>query len=144
MADRIIVMNGGRIEQVGTPLDLYDRPANRFVAEFIGSPAMNMIAVTDGRLPDGTALPLIAPSGAVTVGLRPEHLHPGPAGISVQVTGVEPTGAETLITATLAGQPITAALRDRVTVRPGDSLTLGFDPAHLHLFDAVSGQRISR
>jgi multiple sugar transport system ATP-binding protein len=151
MADRIVVMHDGIVEQVGTPLDLYDEPANAFVAEFIGSPSMNLI---DGRIEGGrfvaadgstVALPYAAPDGAaVRLGIRPEHLMPGSEGLPAEVVTVEPTGAETHVNARLAGQEIVGAFRERITARPGETLRLAPDTAHLHLFDARTGQRIAR
>ncbi|MGZ9809942.1 ABC transporter ATP-binding protein [Pseudoroseicyclus sp. H15] len=151
MADRIVVMRDGRIEQVGTPLDLYDRPANLFVAGFIGSPSMNLLpgrletgafTAQDGTrlaLPDGLARPAV---GDVVLGIRPEGLRMAADGVAATVVTVEPTGSETQVTLDLASQPVTALFRDRVTSRPGESIHLALDPRHLHLFDAASGERI--
>jgi len=103
LADRMVVMNAGRAEQVGTPLEVYERPATLFAAQFIGSPAMNLVdAVAEAgavRLADGTRLPIAsAAEGPVTLGLRPEHVHPDPAGpLAVRPTLAEPLGASTLI-----------------------------------------------
>ena len=147
MADRIIVMNAGHIEQVGTPLELYDRPANRFVAQFIGSPAMNLIP---GRIEgtelvavDGTRIPIGShfASGEVLLGLRSEYLRLDPAGLPARIVSIEPTGAETLVVLHLAGQDITAAFRDRISAPAGAELRIGFDPAQAHLFDAKTGLR---
>ena len=151
MADKIVVMQGGRIEQVGAPLDLYDRPANTFVAGFIGSPAMNMMpgVVRDGavELADGARLPLpvgctVAAGREVTYGIRPEHLSVGPAGLSGTVAVVEPTGSETHVVLRPAGGEVVAMFRDRVTFRPGDSLTFAPDAEKVHLFDRASGVRL--
>jgi multiple sugar transport system ATP-binding protein len=126
MADRIVVMQDGRVEQVGAPLELYDRPANLFVATFIGSPAMNLI---EGQITGegfGTAsglnLPLSsAPAGeageAALYGIRPEHFAlstAGEGGLPVEVVVVEPTGSETQVVASLAGQSLTAVFRERI------------------------------
>ncbi|MGP1398080.1 MAG: ABC transporter ATP-binding protein [Inquilinaceae bacterium] len=162
MADRIVVMRDGRIEQEGMPLDLYDRPANIFVAGFIGSPAMSFLR---GRLDggtlgigDGLTLPAAHPgAGEVVVGIRPDTFHlAAEGGIAVDVRVVEPMGPETHILANLqdrslpmalAGETasdVRAVVRERVAVRPGDRLRLMPDPAALHLFDPRSGDRLDR
>jgi multiple sugar transport system ATP-binding protein len=149
MADRIVVMNAGRIEQAGSPLELYDRPANLFVAGFIGSPAM---ALLPGRLEagaavleDGARLPCASPDTgrAVTVGVRPEAWRRdphGPAALAVEV--VEPTGPEIHVFGRIAGAPLRVVFRDRVLPAPGETLRLSVDPAALHLFDAATGARL--
>ncbi|QCJ01124.1 ABC transporter ATP-binding protein [Agrobacterium larrymoorei] len=151
MADRIVVMNGGYIEQIGTPLELYDTPANLFVAGFIGSPAMNFIegTIRDGRFAstDGTVIDLggrNAPANgtAVKLGIRPEHLHLDVDGAKAEVITVEPTGSETLVALKYAGQDVVAAFRDRIAARPGDIITIRPDLAKLHLFDAKTGVRL--
>jgi multiple sugar transport system ATP-binding protein len=151
MADKIVVMQGGRIEQVGAPLELYDRPANTFVAGFIGSPAMNMApgVVRDGavELEDGTRLPLprgptLADGREVTYGIRPEHLSTGATGLSGTVAVVEPTGSETHVVLRAGGRDVVAMFRDRVSFKPGDSLTFVPDAGKVHLFDQASGVRL--
>ena len=156
MADKIVVMQGGKIEQVGAPLDLYDRPVNTFVAGFIGSPAMNMApgVVREGMvdLAGGARLPLppdlvVADGREVTYGIRPEHLSVGPTGISGTVAVVEPTGSETHVVLRAggqgtAGQDVVGLFRDRVGFRPGDALTFAPDAAKVHLFDRASGVRL--
>jgi multiple sugar transport system ATP-binding protein len=156
MADKIVVLNGGHVEQVGSPLDLYDRPKNTFVASFIGSPAMNLI---DGQVQDiaggsasidlghGTVVEVPAPAGLadgrkVTLGVRPEHLGLGESGLPIDVRVVEPTGSETHVVCRFQDREITAVFRDRVNLGPGDSATLALDTEHVHLFDGVSGDRI--
>ena len=151
MADRIVVMNDGRIEQIGTPLDLYDNPANIFVAGFIGSPAMNMIEgeAKDGAFTaaDGTRIPLGSVgetvAGRVVLGLRPESFALDPDGIPVDVLGVEPTGAETQVLVRLGGQETVVVLRDRLAIRPGTRIALRPETSACHIFNAESGQRIS-
>jgi len=157
MADRIVVMNDGNVEQVGPPLELFDRPANLFVARFIGSPSMNML---DGRIESidgvttfvsgGFTLPLSATSTVkageeVVLGFRPEHLSLAAAGSAAQlkaeVVVVEPTGTETLLNVTAAGHAFLALFRERLDVAPGDEITLSLDPANVHLFDKVTGKR---
>ena len=155
MADKIVVMHDGIVEQMGQPLDLYDRPANLFVAGFIGSPAMNFIkgkVVSDGSprvvTDSGIALPVKeVPQGSdgrpVIYGIRPEHfVIDSESGIPVEVGVVEPTGSETQVFARLGGQDIVGVFRERVAVGPGDKLPLSPDPALVHLFDQETGQRI--
>ncbi|WP_333834473.1 ABC transporter ATP-binding protein [Rubrimonas sp.] len=149
MADRIVVMNHGVVQQFGAPLELYDRPANLFVAGFIGSPAMNLIegvATEDGALrAAGGALPLptrIAAGRRVALGARPEHLTLADGGFVATVTQIEPTGAETHVRADFGGQEITAALRDRPALEIGDTVRLWAQPERLHLFDAETGARL--
>ncbi len=156
MADRIVIMNGGRIEQVGTPLELYDHPANLFVAAFLGSPAMSLIegtAVRSGqgmsaRLSDGTMVPLAGTSAAdgksVTLGIRPEQYRLDPAGpIRLVVDVIEPTGSESHIYGRVGEAEVRAVFRERILVRPGETLRLSVDPEAIHLFDAATGLRLS-
>ena len=156
MADVIVVMRDGIVEQTGTPLDLYDRPANMFVAGFIGSPAMNFIPGridADGRafvsedgqhLPVPQALARRAAGRAVTYGIRPEHLTLGDTGGAAQVTldVVEPTGSDTHLMGRLGKAQVVAMLRARVGVRAGETVRLAPDPAQAHLFDTATGARI--
>ncbi len=153
MADRIVVMHDGIIEQIGTPLELYDRPANLFVAGFIGSPAMNMLSgkLSGGNFvsSDGTkialngSMPGNSEGRSVTLGVRPEHFAIDPSGVAAQVVTVEPTGSETQVVARYAGHEIMGAFRERITTQPGESLKIRPDASTIHLFDAESGQRIS-
>jgi multiple sugar transport system ATP-binding protein len=156
MADRIVVMQLGVVEQVGRPLELYDHPQNLFVAGFIGSPAMNFIKATIKRngsaaalTIDGTTLPLGPDSGGrdgqkVVYGVRPEHLELAGEGegMPAEVVVVEPTGAEILVVCRMAGHDIQAVFHERHAFRPGQPIHLRPDPRHLHLFDAESGQRV--
>ncbi|MEY3080920.1 MAG: sn-glycerol-3-phosphate transporter ATP-binding protein UgpC [Pseudomonadota bacterium] len=154
MADRIVVLHDGIVEQIGTPLELYDRPNNLFVAGFIGSPAMNMFkgTIRAGAAPhfeaaDGTKLPLAsAPAGsdglAAIYGIRPEHLTLG-GDLKPQVTVIEPTGSETQVIAKLAGEKIIGVFRERVNVKPGETVAMSPDLSLVHLFDAKTGNRIS-
>ncbi|MBU0726913.1 MAG: sn-glycerol-3-phosphate ABC transporter ATP-binding protein UgpC [Alphaproteobacteria bacterium] len=154
MADKIVVMHDGIIEQMGAPLDLYDRPDNLFVAGFIGSPAMNFIkgrAAVNGHASvmsdTGIELPLGAVSGGldgrpVVYGIRPENLTIAEGGLPAEVVVVEPTGSETQVFAKLAGQEVVAVLRERVNIGPGDIIPLKPDTSLVHLFDAGTGQRI--
>jgi sn-glycerol 3-phosphate transport system ATP-binding protein len=155
LADRLIVMNAGHAEQVGAPLEVYERPASVFVAGFIGAPAMNLLRarVAGGRAMAGAAaLPLPLAPGLdegreVTWGVRPEHveLAPGAAGADAEVVVdlVEALGADTLVHARLAdGGALTLRLPGTTRVREGDRLPLRLPPAALHAFDAASGRRI--
>src|SRR5262245_13140063 len=150
MADLIVVMNHGKIEQAGPPLELYDRPANLFVAGFIGSPAMNMLhgKIEGGafRADDGTTWPLRAnghaPAGDVIYGIRPEHLRLDPNGLQAAVQVVEPTGSETQVLLRIGDASFIGAFRERVSARPGDILPVSPDPSLVHLFDRQTGQRI--
>lgn len=164
MADRIVVMNAGRIEQAGTPLELYDNPANRFVAEFIGSPAINMF---DGEVDSGDGHPVLrVDSGArlplpdttppnlrgrrAVLGVRPEHLlfagrgdaPPEPDRISADLRLVEPTGAETQLFVEIGGEPATALLRGRENVVPGNVIQLSLDRQAVFLFEHETGRRL--
>ncbi len=151
MADKIVVMNEGEVEQIGAPLELYDRPRNRFVAGFIGSPAMNFIS---GRLAGaafeadgGIRLPVDvkAPAGpAVALGVRPEHLVLAPDGIKAEVIVVEPTGSEVQVNARAAnGDEIVAVFRERHSFSPGETISLKPQAGAMHLFDGETGLRIS-
>jgi multiple sugar transport system ATP-binding protein len=164
MADRIVVMRDGRVEQIGAPLDLYNRPVNTFVAGFIGSPAMNLVPATvrasaAGRwlqFGDGAALPApdFDPDGAplaqhlvdgqaVLFGFRPEHCGVGASGLQAAVRVVEPTGADTQLYCRFNDHEVTATIRDHAGYRPGDAIVLVPDIARSHLFDAAGGQRIA-
>ncbi|MTJ82040.1 MAG: sn-glycerol-3-phosphate ABC transporter ATP-binding protein UgpC [Telmatospirillum sp.] len=151
MAEKIVVMHDGIVEQIGAPLELYDRPANLFVAEFIGSPAMNTLK---GRVDlgefvsdKGLRLPLSpAPAGLggpATLGIRPEHLRLGSGGFPAHVQIVEPTGSETQIVVDAAGHTITCLLRERVSIRRGDTVSISAQPGHIHLFDGETGVRVT-
>jgi multiple sugar transport system ATP-binding protein len=158
MADRIVVMRDGVVEQVGAPLDLYDHPVNMFVAGFIGSPSMNFItgrieaendqpifvSTAGARLPVTAAAATAAGSAEVVYGIRPEHLSVAPAGtgIAASVAVLEPTGSETMVIARLGEDQIVALLRERIAANIGDAMPLRLDPAKAHLFDAATGQRL--
>jgi multiple sugar transport system ATP-binding protein len=154
MADRIVVMRDGVVEQIGTPLDLYDRPASIFVAGFIGSPGMNLIRgkVSDsdplvfvvdggGNLPLPEGIPLVR--GATMVyGVRPEHLIVGQGAVSTEVVLMEPTGAETQLTVRLGADQVVATVRERLELRPGDAVAITPDVSKVHIFDAKTEQRV--
>ncbi|MEP1198933.1 ABC transporter ATP-binding protein [Tateyamaria sp.] len=145
LADRIVVMQAGHIEQVGTPLELYDNPRNDFVATFIGAPSMNLLAGTrsDGQVSIGDQQ-FAGPSGAgdIKLGIRPEHLILADDGLPMQVKVVEPTGAETMVFLRFEDQDVTAVFRERHAFEPGQTIRLKPDPDHIHIFDAESGQRV--
>ena len=151
MADQIVVMHDGHIEQTGTPLELYDRPANRFVAGFIGSPSMNFIEATqkDGEMvtASGARLPIAGAVAAndgraMVYGIRPEHLDIADDGFEAEVVVIEPTGSETQLFARLGNQEIVAIFRERHDFAPGQKIRLKPRAPVAHLFDASSGQRI--
>ncbi|MEN9892959.1 MAG: hypothetical protein RLY78_3254, partial [Pseudomonadota bacterium] len=169
MADRIVVMHDGIIEQIGTPLELFDRPGNLFVAQFIGSPAMNVLPGTlrrvdgPGAMRDvveacGALWPLGAtgagqgqPGQAVHYGVRPSDLTLADSGIPARVVVVEPTGAETELLVEVgepggnagARQQLTVVLHGRTEAQPGDVVHLAIDAPRTHLFDSGSGQRLN-
>ena len=153
MADRIVVMHDGVIEQIGAPLELFDMPANTFVASFIGSPAMNMIegVLRSGDIPffesGETRLPVPAvPAGMdgrrVVMGVRPEHFQLDATGVLAKVVVVEPTGSEIQILANIGCTQVTALFRERHAFRPGEEIRLKPTPGNIHLFDGASGERI--
>jgi multiple sugar transport system ATP-binding protein len=150
MADKIVILRDGYIEQEGSPLEVYDKPANLFVAEFIGSPSMNLLRgemTADGvRLADGTLLPVRAghaarPGQKVVYGIRPEHFAFGP-GLTAVVSVVEPTGPEMHIYAELGGQEICAITSERVALARDDKIQLSPRLDKVHLFDAESGKAL--
>jgi multiple sugar transport system ATP-binding protein len=154
MADRIVVMKDGYIQQVGTPDQVYHQPANTFVAQFIGAPSMNLLAgvMTAGgvALPNGVEIALpgrsLRDGAAVQLGIRPEDLHlaEGGAGIFAgEVTVAEPLGAETLLYVALDGHEIIATGPGRSPPKAGDQVALAADPAQMHVFDAETGLVIS-
>jgi multiple sugar transport system ATP-binding protein len=153
MADKIVVMQDGRVEQIGAPLELFDQPANTFVASFIGSPSMNLLkgAATGG---DGPAVVVngarLAVAGSHRVedgqpllfGIRPEHLELSPDGFPAKVSVVEPTGSETMVFLRFGESEIVALFRERHDFKPGDTIHLRPRPDHVHLFHAETGQRV--
>ncbi len=155
MADRIVVMHDGIVEQSGSPLELYDRPDNIFVAGFIGSPAMNLIKgkiKVNGKASfvteDGVDLPLAsAPRDSngrpAIYGIRPEHFSLGGQALKAEVSVIEPTGSETQVFARLGGQKVVGVFRERVAARPGEDLPMAPDPNSVHLFDRETGLRLN-
>ena len=152
MADKIVVMNAGRVEQVGAPLELYDRPANLFVARFIGSPSINLL---QGRVEGGAfvneagrrfAAPQaagLADGTAVVYGARPENFVLAPDGIALNVEVLEPTGAETQVFGRLDGEPVVCVFRERIEAQPGVEIKVLPRATSALLFDAASGRRVS-
>ena len=151
MADRIVVMHDGIVEQIGTPLELFDRPGNLFVAQFIGSPAMNVFKGTvQGRsvhalekqwlMPDN--IPTVSEGQQVYFGIRPSDLSLASSGIPAKVVVVEPTGAETELLLQIGEQSVTLVMHGRTSVHPDDMVYLQFDPNKAHIFDLSSEQRL--
>ncbi|GLO71830.1 sn-glycerol-3-phosphate import ATP-binding protein UgpC 1 [Phaeobacter inhibens] len=147
MADRIIVLNGGRIEQIGTPSEIYHNPASVFVASFMGAPPMNLLDATiaNGQvaLPDGVSMGALDTSaqGAVKLGIRPEDVQlVAEGGLAIDVELIEELGAHRLLHGKLGGQPFTIHVLKDIPVDPGTH-QISVDPAAICLFDAESGQR---
>jgi len=159
MADRIVVMHDGRIEQIGSPLDLYDHPDNLFVAQFIGSPAMNVLNGKVGRaggsahveVAGGVRWPLRQVAGAegqaVAYGIRPGDLTLAEAGtdgtVPAEIVVVEPTGAETELLIQAGEAQLILVTHGRPRVSPGDRIGLAIDPAKVHVFDQATGARLA-
>ena len=154
LAHRMIVMNAGRAEQIGTPMEVYENPATLFVAGFIGSPAMNFLPA---RAEGGSRFALLAggavtaavegtPAGAaITVGIRPEHLRPVPAAeamLSGQVEMVEQLGADTLLLVGHGAETIIARMPHEIRHEVGSTIHLAADPVRVFLFDSASGARM--
>jgi multiple sugar transport system ATP-binding protein len=154
MADKIVVMYDGLVEQIGEPLELYDKPKNLFVAGFIGSPAMNLLkgvvranSKHEFEGPGGSRLPLAtAPNGSdrrmAIYGVRPEHFVLAESGADAIIQLVEPTGSEIQVIARLGNEEITAVFRERHQFKPGHKIQLMADPRFVHLFDESSGERL--
>ncbi|MFK0334732.1 ABC transporter ATP-binding protein [Rhizobium sp. NPDC090275] len=152
MADRIVVMQAGKIEQVGSPLELYDRPANAFVAQFIGSPAMNLFPAVarsgDLVLQTGKGTGLKTPAGVregqtILIGKRPEEIALVAEGeLEAVVENIEPTGAETFMEARLGDQLVSVVLRERPQFDIASRQYLSLSKGSLHLFDQETGRRI--
>jgi len=154
MADRIVVLRDGLVEQVGTPVTLYDEPCNTFVATFIGSPAMNLVPAStrgvNATADVGGGVTLAARHASlgerrVVLGLRPEHLRvqgAGSPGIPCSVKVVEFSGADTLLACEAGGMPIQALVHDRLLVKPGDAISLSIAPELVHVFDEGTLRRL--
>ncbi|MFD2261604.1 ABC transporter ATP-binding protein [Lacibacterium aquatile] len=158
MADKIVVMHDGIIEQIGAPLDLYDKPANMFVAGFIGSPSMNFIrgqigadgftTEAGGKLPLNGSTPAASDGRPAVYGVRPEHLRLADDGVPHEVIVIEPTGSETQMIVRPVGHAtdkrggLTCLLRERISAKPGEVVKIAPDPAMIHLFDHEHGRRL--
>ncbi|MFQ6182586.1 ABC transporter ATP-binding protein [Sinorhizobium meliloti] len=148
MADRIVVMRDGNVEQIGTPLEIFDYPRNLFVASFIGSPSMNFIEgeVVDGtfRAPGDIVIPApdLSHKGPAVAGIRPNKLQIGANGPSAKVLIVEPTGDETHLLVELGGAQLAMLLRERTSLAPGDRIGLDLASADIHFFDAHTTLRL--
>jgi multiple sugar transport system ATP-binding protein len=150
MADKIVAMSEGNVEQIGAPLELYDHPANLFVASFIGSPAMNLLkgdlSGDQFKTEKGTVLPLPKPMGAgkAVYGIRPEYIRLNPdSGLEARVHLVEPMGSETQVSVRLGDTPLVCTFRERMNARPGDVIRITPDRSLAHVFDAETGARMS-
>jgi multiple sugar transport system ATP-binding protein len=152
MADKIVVLNGGRIEQAGAPLELYNNPANLFVASFIGSPEMNLfevryeggasVVVKGGQsMPLGQALD-IASGTDIVYGVRPQHITLGATGVPAEVLVVEPTGDAQEVLARIGEEDISVVVRDHALLSPGETIHLVIDPDKLFVFDKATGLRL--
>jgi multiple sugar transport system ATP-binding protein len=159
MGDRIVVLRGGQVEQVGTPVELYEQPVNRFVAHFIGSPAMNFLEFGIDRSGGAAratvpghawALPEAVAGGRdrLVLGVRPEHLRVGPAagegdmGLVARVEAIEFTGAQSQVMLSTPGGALVACMQERPAMKPGDAVNLTLLPHTVHWFDAGTGARL--
>jgi sn-glycerol 3-phosphate transport system ATP-binding protein len=147
MADRVILMREGRVEQEGSPEELYARPGSLFTARFIGTPAMNLVALEDGA--DGAVIrgsrePVLRGRGAgLSFGIRPEHIRLQAAGgVAAEVASAEYHGADTIITARIGQESLLARTPGQVRLPAGAPLRLGWEPESVHVFDAATGRRI--
>ena len=155
MADKIVVMHDGIVEQMGEPLELYDNPSNLFVAGFIGSPAMNLL---EGKLTingtatfqtlNGVSLPIggrprASDGQSVIYGVRPEHFLLSDDGVPAEVVVLEPTGSETQAQLRIGGQEVTGVFRERLSAKPGETIRVMPRPDLVHLFDPGSGKRLT-
>ncbi|WP_299664660.1 ABC transporter ATP-binding protein [uncultured Ruegeria sp.] len=148
LADRIVIMRDGQVQQIGSPLEVYDRPANAFVAGFIGSPEMNLLAaeISGGRLILGDGVSMSAPEGpnlkSVTVGIRPEALEPASEGLPFSIQGVEQLGSQTLFIGQVGNHRLRAMTGRQDNISVGDTISLKTSPSSIHLFENESGMRI--
>src|SRR5204862_1363457 len=147
MADRIVLLSGGKVVQNGAPVDLYETPANVFVARFIGTPPMNLLTLEsahDGAVIAGTAGPVIAPKerAGSTLGVRPEHIAlVQDAGVDARVDAIEYLGADSLLTCRVGGQTLAVRVAGRVGLSQGDATRLSWARGAQHFFDGKSGRR---
>jgi len=147
MADQVVLMREGRVEQVGSPEELYARPASLFAARFIGTPAMNLVALDDG--PEGAVIrgarePVLRGAGrGLTLGIRPEHIGLVEAGgVAAEVTSAEYHGADTILTTRVGQESLLLRTPGQLRLETGASVRVGWDPASVHLFDSASGVRV--
>jgi multiple sugar transport system ATP-binding protein len=157
MGDRIVVMNQGIVEQIGSPLEVFDAPRNLFVASFVGSPAMNFIkgqlnadqGIAAVRAAENLIIPLNVAAAKysgreVIIGVRPHHLRVDPKGaLQAHVKDVQPTGVETILLCQLASEEVLVETRERVLVSPGQDIRLSIDQSNVHLFDGQNGERLA-
>ena len=151
MADHVVLLRAGHIEQEGTPAELYSRPATTFAARFIGTPAMNLVALDDGRTGGasgavirGTAGPAVLPGrgAGLTLGIRPEHIRlVDQGGVPAAVISAEYHGADTVVTARVGGELVLVRAPGQVALATGAQVRLGWEPDAVHLFDALNGIR---
>jgi len=148
MADRVVLLNGGRIEQNATPVDLYENPANTFVARFIGTPPMNLLPLESapgGAAIAGTGGPVVAPADCAScmLGIRPEHIALGlTRGVRAEVAAVEYLGADSLVTCRLGSATLAARVAGSVGLTHGDTAWLSWPPGAQHLFDRDGTRRV--
>lgn len=149
LASRIVVMEKGRIQQIGTPAEVYERPANRFVAGFLGAPAMTFIDGTldgAGRFDGGgvaLALPAAVAQGPVVLGVRPEHVRIGAGGaLAGEVTLVEPMGNHQVVWLRCGDSSLSALVHDGGAYVPGERVAFAIDAARVSLFDPQDGRRL--
>jgi multiple sugar transport system ATP-binding protein len=163
LADRIVVLKDGVVEQVGTPGEIYSSPRTQFVAAFMGAPPMNLMPVElhEGsmlELASGAGVPVPARyadaarargHGSLLLGMRPEHImtgkalaETGAAALTCPVSVIEPLGSDTLVFLVVGQQEVVARVMPALAPRPGDSFTIGLDPANLHLFDGQTGENL--
>lgn len=149
MADRVVVLHQGRVAQQGTPEEIYARPANAFVARFIGSPPMNLLRLDDGPLGaviagDEAARPVLPGAGKdLLLGVRPEHIHLG-EGRPAHIVAVDYHGADTVVSASLGGQTVDVRVPGRFAAAPGETIRLSWPSEAVHLFQAADGSRCSQ
>ena len=148
LADRIVIMRAGDVQQIGSPLEVYDRPANAFVAGFIGSPEMNLVPATlkGGQLKLAENVSLKAPSGfadgPVVAGIRPEALEPAAKGATFALQGIEQLGSQTLLIGTFGSQRVRILTGRRDDLVAGQTISVTVPPAAIHLFDPATNKRL--
>lgn len=147
MADQVVLLNQGRIEQNAAPRTLYAMPATTFAARFIGTPAMNLVALDDGpagAVIRGSPEPVVrGPGKGLTLGIRPEHIRLVEAdGVAAEVTSTEYHGADTILTARVGQESLLLRAPGQLRLETGAAVRLGWDPDSVHLFDAAGGARV--